>query len=100
MGAQVGDRRQAQLVGGLRAGMGYCGTPSINQLRTQARFNRITGAVVGGLIIGGSEKVAEVYLSLYFGLGGIESFFGYLLAMLVLLVRPYGLFGDEIIERV
>ncbi len=63
-------------------------------------FNSITGAVVGGLIIGGSEKVAEVYLSLYFGLGGIESFFGYLLAMLVLLVRPYGLFGDEIIERV
>ena len=33
-------------------------------------------------------------------MSGIESFFGYALAMLVLLVRPYGLFGDEIIERV
>ena len=52
------------------------------------------------MIIGGSEKLAEVYLGLYFGLGGVESFFGYMVAMLVLFVRPYGLFGDEIIERV
>lgn len=63
-------------------------------------FNSITGAVVAGLIVGGSEKLAEVYLSLFFGLGGVESFFGYLLAMVVLFWRPYGLFGDEIIERV
>jgi branched-chain amino acid transport system permease protein len=63
-------------------------------------FNSITGAVVGGLIIGGSEKLAEVYAGLYLGLGGIESFFGYLVAMVVLFFRPYGLFGDEIIERV
>jgi branched-chain amino acid transport system permease protein len=63
-------------------------------------FNSITGAVVGGLLIGGSEKLAEVYAGLYLGIGGVESFFGYAVALLVLLVRPYGLFGDEIIERV
>lgn len=63
-------------------------------------FNSITGAVVAGLIIGGSEKLVEVYLSLIFGIGGVESFFGYMLALVVLFFRPHGLFGDEIIERV
>ena len=62
-------------------------------------FNSIPGAVIGGLIIGASEKLAEVYLSKYVG-GGIENFFPYLLAMVFLIFRPYGLFGDEIIERV
>ncbi|MCH8843597.1 MAG: branched-chain amino acid ABC transporter permease [SAR324 cluster bacterium] len=63
-------------------------------------FNSITGAVVAGLIIGGSEKLVEVYLNIIFGIGGVESFFAYALAMFVLLFRPYGLFGDEIIDRV
>lgn len=62
-------------------------------------FNSIPGAIVGGLLIGASEKLAEVYLSRFIG-GGIESFFPYLLAMVFLVFRPYGLFGDEIIERV
>lgn len=62
-------------------------------------FNSILGAIVGGLIIGSTEKVAEVFLSRYLG-SGIESFFPYLLAMGCLIIRPYGLFGDEIIERV
>jgi branched-chain amino acid transport system permease protein len=62
-------------------------------------FNSIPGAIVGGVIIGASEKLAEVYLSRYVG-GGIENFFPYLLAMVFLIFRPYGLFGDEIIERV
>jgi branched-chain amino acid transport system permease protein len=62
-------------------------------------FNSILGAIVGGLIVGAAEKLAEVYLSPFTG-GGIESFFPYLLAMVFLIVRPYGLFGDEIIERV
>jgi branched-chain amino acid transport system permease protein len=62
-------------------------------------FNSIPGAIVGGLLIGASEKLAEVYLSRFTG-GGIESFFPYLLAMVFLVFRPYGLFGDEIIERV
>jgi branched-chain amino acid transport system permease protein len=62
-------------------------------------FNSILGAIVGGLIIGASEKLAEVFLSPYIG-GGIESFFPYLLAMVFLIFRPHGLFGDEIIERV
>jgi branched-chain amino acid transport system permease protein len=62
-------------------------------------FNSIPGAIVGGLIIGASEKLAEVYLSRFIG-SGIEHFFPYLLAMVFLIFRPYGLFGDEIIERV
>lgn len=62
-------------------------------------FNSIPGAIVGGLIIGSSEKLAEIYLSRYLG-SGLEHFFPYLLAMGFLIIRPYGLFGDEIIERV
>jgi branched-chain amino acid transport system permease protein len=62
-------------------------------------FNSIMGAIVAGLIIGASEKLGEVFLGPYVG-GGIESFFPYVLAMMVLLWRPQGLFGDVIIERV
>jgi branched-chain amino acid transport system permease protein len=59
----------------------------------------IPGAIVGGLIIGVGEKVAEVYWGPVFG-GAIEGWFAYVLAMIFLLFRPYGLFGEEIIERV
>src|SRR3954469_16617249 len=62
-------------------------------------FESIAGAIVGGLIIGASEKLAEVYLGPYVG-GGIESWFAYVVALLFLLVRPEGLFGEKIIDRV
>jgi branched-chain amino acid transport system permease protein len=62
-------------------------------------FESIAGAIVGGLIIGAAEKLAEVYLGPYVG-GGIESWFAYVIALLFLLVRPQGLFGEKIIERV
>ncbi len=62
-------------------------------------FTSIPGAIVGGLIVGSSEKLAEVYLGPFVG-GGLENWFPYMLAMLVLLVRPQGLFGEKIIERV
>src|SRR5271157_409382 len=62
-------------------------------------FTSIAGAIVGGLIIGATEKLAEVYLGPLLG-GGIETWFAYMLAMLVLLIRPQGLFGERIIERV
>jgi branched-chain amino acid transport system permease protein len=62
-------------------------------------FESILGAIVGGLIIGASEKLAEVYIGPYFG-GGIESWFAYVIALLFLLVRPEGLFGEKIIDRV
>jgi len=62
-------------------------------------FESIAGAIVGGLIVGASEKLAEVYLGPYVG-GGIESWFAYVIALLFLLVRPQGLFGEKIIERV
>jgi len=62
-------------------------------------FNSIAGAIIGGLIIGASEKIAEVYLGPNIG-GGIESWVAYFIAMLFLIVRPQGLFGEKIIERV
>ena len=62
-------------------------------------FDSIAGAIVGGLIIGASEKLAEVYVGEYFG-GGIEGWFAYVLALAFLLVRPSGLFGQKLVERV
>jgi branched-chain amino acid transport system permease protein len=62
-------------------------------------FESIMGAIVGGLIIGASEKLAEVYFGPYVG-GGIESWFAYVVALLFLLVRPEGLFGEKHIDRV
>ncbi len=62
-------------------------------------FESIPGAIVGGLIIGATEKLAEVYVGPYFG-GGIEGWFPYVLALLFLLVRPEGLFGEKIIRRI
>ncbi len=62
-------------------------------------FNSIAGAIIGGLIIGASEKIAEVYLGPIIG-GGIESWVAYFIAMLFLIARPQGLFGEKIIERV
>ena len=59
----------------------------------------VPGAIVGGLIIGMGEKVSEVYLGPYVG-GGIEIWFAYVLALVFLLVRPQGLFGEKIIDRV
>ncbi len=59
----------------------------------------LPGAIVGGLIIGVGEKLSEVYLGPMVG-GGIETWFAYGLALCFLLVRPQGLFGDKIIDRV
>ncbi|MFO1315721.1 MAG: branched-chain amino acid ABC transporter permease [Burkholderiales bacterium] len=62
-------------------------------------FDSIPGAIVGGLIIGASEKLAEVYLGPFVG-GGIEGWFPYVLALAFLLIRPEGLFGEKIIRRI
>jgi len=62
-------------------------------------FESIAGAIIGGLIIGASEKLAEVYLGPFVG-GGIEGWFAYVIALVFLLFRPEGLFGEKIIERV
>lgn len=62
-------------------------------------FTSIPGAIVGGLIIGVGEKVAEVYVGPMVG-GAIEGWFAYMLALVFLLFRPQGLFGERIIERV
>ena len=62
-------------------------------------FTSIEGAIIGGLIVGASEKLAEVYIGPIIG-GGIENWFPYVLATVFLLVRPTGLFGEQTIERV
>jgi branched-chain amino acid transport system permease protein len=59
----------------------------------------VPGAIIGGLIIGVGEKLSEVFLGPYVG-GGIEIWFAYVLALLFLLFRPQGLFGEKIIDRV
>ena len=62
-------------------------------------FDSIAGAIVGGLLIGAIEKIGEVYVGPYFG-GGIESWIAYAVALAFLLVRPAGLFGQKLVERV
>jgi len=63
-------------------------------------FTSVPGAIIGGLIVGATEKVFEVFVGIpYFG-GGTESWSPYMLAMVFLLFRPQGLFGEKIIERV
>ncbi len=59
----------------------------------------IPGAIIGGLIIGVGEKLSEIYIGPLLG-GGIEIWFAYVLALVFLLVRPQGLFGEKIIDRV
>jgi branched-chain amino acid transport system permease protein len=59
----------------------------------------VPGAIIGGLIIGVGEKLSEVFLGPYVG-GGIEIWFAYVLALGFLLIRPQGLFGEKIIDRV
>lgn len=59
----------------------------------------VPGAIIGGLIIGVGEKLSEVFLGSYVG-GGIEIWFAYVLALVFLLFRPQGLFGEKIIDRV
>ena len=62
-------------------------------------FTSVPGAIIGGLIIGVGEKIAEIYWGPALG-GAIENWFAYMLAMVFLLFRPQGLFGERIIERV
>jgi branched-chain amino acid transport system permease protein len=62
-------------------------------------FTSVPGAIAGGLIIGVGEKVAEVYWGPLVG-GAIENWFAYVMALGFLLIRPQGLFGEKIIERV
>ncbi len=62
-------------------------------------FTSVPGAIIGGLLIGLGEKLAEVYIGPIIG-GGLENWFAYALALAVLFVRPQGLFGERIIDRV
>ena len=80
---------------GLNILTGYCGQVSLGT----GGFTSVPGAIIGGMIIGVGEKVAEVYLGPFVG-GAIENWFAYVLALIFLVIRPQGLFGEKIIERV
>ena len=60
-------------------------------------FTSIPGAIIGGLLIGVGEKLAEIYIGGYFETGALENWFAYVMALVFLLFRPQGLFGDKII---
>lgn len=62
-------------------------------------IDSIPGAIIAGLIVGAGENLGEVFIGPYVG-GGIQTFFPYLIALVFLYFKPYGLFGKEIIERV
>ena len=62
-------------------------------------FESVPGAIIGGLIIGVGEKIFELYWGPCLG-GATENWFAYMLALMVLVFRPQGLFGEKIIERV
>ncbi len=92
----------AGLVWGARLGVQF----SLTQVTLKALpvlilggFNSIAGVIVGGLVIGASEKLADVYLGAHIG-GGIENWAPYMLAIAVLLLRPTGLFGAKALARV
>ncbi|MDW3095055.1 MAG: branched-chain amino acid ABC transporter permease [Gammaproteobacteria bacterium] len=63
-------------------------------------LSSIPGAIVGGLIIGASEKLGEIYLAELFGGQGIEHWWAYTTALIFLMIRPTGIFGEKEIERV
>jgi branched-chain amino acid transport system permease protein len=63
-------------------------------------FSSITGAIVGGLLVGASESLADIYLGPLLAGGAVSNWFAYMLAVAFLLIRPSGLFGDRTIERV
>ena len=60
----------------------------------------IPGAIVGGLIIGAGEKLGEIYLAEPLGGQGIENWFAYTVALVFLMLRPTGIFGEKQIERI
>ena len=62
-------------------------------------FTSVPGVIVGGFVIGIGEKLAELYWGDFLG-GSIEEWFAYVLALVILMFRPQGLFGEKIIERV
>jgi len=94
------------LVAGIMWGTKLGVQPSISLVALKALpvlilggFTSVPGAIIGGLIIGAGEKIAEVFWGDAFG-GAIEDWFAYMLALVFLLFRPQGLFGERIIERV
>ncbi|MHC6156370.1 branched-chain amino acid ABC transporter permease [Bradyrhizobium elkanii] len=92
----------AGLLWGARLGVQFSLSPVVLKalpVLVLGGFDSIAGAIVGGLLIGAIEKLAEVYVGPLVG-GGIEAWAAYVVALVFLLVRPSGLFGQKLVERV
>ena len=78
----------------------YTGTGAFEVIGKRKMWYAISGAIVGGLMIGMLEKLFEIYWGQPLLGGNTETWFAFMLALVVLLFRPQGLFGERIIERV
>lgn len=99
MVATIGGLLVANITGGINTGLGNVGLlvfPAV----ILGGLDSIPGAIIGGIVVGMLEAFSAGYLNAQLGQQGLEAVLPYVLLILILMVRPYGLFGREIIERV
>ena len=99
MVATVGGLLVANITGGINTSLGNIGL-LVFPVVILGGLDSIPGAIIGGVIIGLIEAFSAGYLNARLGLEGLESVLPYVLLIIILMIRPYGLFGREIIERV
>lgn len=99
MVATIGGLLVANITGGINTSLGNIGL-LVFPVVILGGLDSILGAIIGGIIIGMIEAFSAGYLNVKLGLQGLESVLPYVLLIIILMVRPYGLFGREIIERV
>ncbi len=97
--ATIGGLLVANITGGINTSLGNIGL-IVFPVVILGGLDSIPGAIIGGVIIGMIEAFSAGYLNVRLGLEGLESVLPYILLIVILMVRPYGLFGREIIERV
>ena len=97
--AAISDEEKAVVMQGLMDHARSMGIDEDKQTPVAALLRDGSGAIVGGLIVGLVENVAAGYVDPYVG-GGTKDFAPYVLMILALMIRPYGIFGKRIIERI
>jgi branched-chain amino acid transport system permease protein len=97
--ATVGGLLVANITGGINTSLGDIGL-LVFPVVILGGLDSIPGAIIGGIIIGMINAFSAGYLNVKLGMQGLESVLPYILLIIILMIRPYGLFGREIIERV